>query len=303
MADIKVGMIGLDTSHCVAFVKLLHDSAGPYHVPGAKVISAFPGGTGMFSKSIGRVAGITDELREEHGVEIRDSIEDVGKDADAFLLESVDGRQHLEQFTMLAGFGKPVFIDKPLACSHEDARAIAALAREKGVPVMSASSVRLGTGVAGLKPDGAELFSCEAFGPAEILEDYPGYFWYGVHSADVLFSYMGRGCRSVCTVHGESSDMLVGTWDDGRLGTVRGTRYPGGGTFGCTLFTSQGTITSTMAPEPPGYASLMKQVVPFFQTGKSPIDMAETVEVMGFLDAAGKSLEKGGAQVELLAGT
>ncbi len=299
MSELKVGMIGLDTSHCEAFVKILHDSDDQYHVPGARVISAFPGGSEIFSNSIGRVEGFTNTLRDDHGIEIRDSIEDVGKDADAFLLESVDGRQHLEQFTILAEFGRPVFIDKPFACSHEDARAIAALAEKKSLPIMSASSMRVSAGVAGLTPDEGEIFSCEAFGPAAILDDYPGYFWYGVHSADLLFSYMGKGCRKVRVTHGENCDIIAGTWDDGRIGTVRGTRFPERGVFGCTVFTSKGTVTGIVTPEPPGYASLLQEVVPFFQTGKSPIDTAETVEIMGFLDAAGRSLGSGGAEIDL----
>lgn len=146
MCSLKVGMIGLDTSHCPAFVKLLNNANDEFHVPGVKVVKAFPGGSELFSSSISRVEGFTKELAEM-GVEICDSIEATAEGMDAFFLESVDGRQHLEQFKILAEYGKPVFIDKPLACCYEDAKAIAELAKEKNVPIMTASAIRYAKGI------------------------------------------------------------------------------------------------------------------------------------------------------------
>ena len=95
---IKVGMVGLDTSHCPAFTRILNDASNPYHVPGAQVVGAYPGGSAQFSSSRNRVEGYTQELRDKYGIPIYDSIPALVADVDALLLESVDGRQHLEQF-------------------------------------------------------------------------------------------------------------------------------------------------------------------------------------------------------------
>ena len=57
-------------------------------------------------------------------MEIVDSIEALLAKVDVVLLESVDGRPHLAQATPVLKAGKPVFIDKPLAASLEDARKI-----------------------------------------------------------------------------------------------------------------------------------------------------------------------------------
>src|SRR5450759_1865683 len=149
MSVMQIGMIGLDTSHCTAFVKLLNDSANEFHISGAKVVKAFPGGSKDFSLSHGRVGQFSEELKAL-GIKICDSIEETGRAVDAFFLESVDGRQHLEQFKILAKFGKPVFIDKPFACSFEDALAIAKIAGETNVPVMTASAIRYAKGIDGL---------------------------------------------------------------------------------------------------------------------------------------------------------
>lgn len=179
MSAMQIGMIGLDTSHCPAFVKLLNDSANEFHVAGAKVVKAFPGGSQDFSLSRTRVGPFSAELKAL-GIQICDSIEETAGGMDAFFLESVDGRQHLEQFKILAKFGKPVFIDKPFACSCEDALAIARIAGKRNIPVMTASAIRYARGIDGLLEAGEAVQSCEAFGPMAILSDYRDYFWYGI---------------------------------------------------------------------------------------------------------------------------
>jgi len=298
MQDLKVGMVGLDTSHCEAFVSVLNYEDGPHHVPGARVVGAYPGGSELCAVSRDRVGKFTEAMRDKHGVALCESIEELGKHVDAFVLHSVDGRQHLEQFRVLSQFGKPVFIDKPLACSAEDARQIAALAAGRSVPWMSASSVRFSAGISGLAGPDETVGSCEAFGTMPILDDYPTYFWYGVHGADVLFSYMGKGCRTVQALHDDRMDLLVGVWDDGRMGTVRGMRFTEYH-FGCSVFTDKGTRHGLAGSQPPAHALLLKEVVAFLQTGSSPVDGEETVQVMAFLDAAGQSLAAGGKVVEL----
>ena len=45
MGNLKIGMIGLDTSHAVAFTKLLNDPNNPFHVTGGKVMMACPVGS------------------------------------------------------------------------------------------------------------------------------------------------------------------------------------------------------------------------------------------------------------------
>jgi len=293
----KIGMIGLDTSHCLAFAGMLNDESHEYHIGGTRVVGAFPGGSELFSLSRNRVQGYTDTLASEYGVRMYPDIESLVRDVDAIMLESVDGRQHLEQFRQ-AAVGKPVFIDKPFACSTQDAREMVATARDTGTPVMSCSSVRYWQGIADLVPPGEAVESCEAFGPASLLEDYPGLFWYGVHSAEVLFSLMGRGCERVQCVARDGMDVVVGEWSDGRLGVVRGTRFSKG-QFGCVVHTGGGVYAGLAQSTPPGYYLLLQRVIPFFERGTSPIDVAETFEITAFLEAADASRAQGGAIVPL----
>jgi predicted dehydrogenase len=291
----KIGMIGLDTSHCTAFARLLNDPDDEHHIPGGRVVAAYPGGSPAFSLSRNRVGGYTRQLADDFGLRIADDIPALVAGVDAILLESVDGRQHLEQFVD-AAVGKPVFIDKPLATSVEQAVKIARIASETGTPLMSCSSLRYAAGIADLVDPGEDVESCEAFGPAALLDDYPGLFWYGVHSAEVLFSLMGRGCTHVQCMRHPSSDLVVGRWQDGRVGIMRGTRLQRAD-FGCVVHSASGTKVGIAKSEPPYYQLMLRQVIEFFETGVSPIDMRETLEITAFLEAAERSCELGGLEV------
>ncbi|MCI0391928.1 MAG: gfo/Idh/MocA family oxidoreductase, partial [Acidobacteria bacterium] len=111
--EIKVGIIGLDTSHVTAFTKLLNDKSDHNHIPGARVVAAFKGGSPDVEASRTRIDRFTAELKDKWGVEIVGSIEELCKKVDAVLLESVDGRPHLNQVRPVFAAKKRVFIDKP----------------------------------------------------------------------------------------------------------------------------------------------------------------------------------------------
>ncbi len=300
MSTLKLGMIGLDTSHCGAFADLLNNENNPHHIEGAEIVAAFPGGSDAFAMSKDRVATITAEIKDKYSIQIVDTIEEAVENMDGVLLESVDGRQHLEQFEKIAHFGKPVFIDKPFATSKSDAVKILELSDKHNSPVYSCSSIRYANGVAELA-ENEKVMGCEAFGPMSILEDFPGLFWYGIHSAEVLFSKMGRGCREVTVNKSEAADVVTGIWNDGRVGTLYGHRIKDMYDFGCTVFTDSSVLHGVAKGEPPYYALMMPHIVEFFRTGKSPIDLNETLEIIAFLEAANKSRETG-KSVQLVSG-
>jgi len=292
MSQLKIGMVGLDTSHCGSFAEILHNEANEYFLPGGHITVAFPGGSQAFANSRNRVERISNEMKDKYGVTLVDDIATVAKQVDAILLESVDGRQHLEQFRQLAPFGKPVFIDKPIATTVSEAKAIFELAQQYNTPVYTTSSLRYANGVAQLGAE-AEVLGCHAFGPMSLLEDFPGYFWYGIHSAEILYAKMGPGCKSVSVRSTADADNISGIWQDGRVGSLYGYRNRKVSTFGAVVYTSAGVEQGVSLNVPPQYALLLKNVLEFFRTGKSPIAAAESVEVIAFLEAANAARESG----------
>src|SRR5687767_13213816 len=138
---IRIGIIGCDTSHVPAFTSLFNDPKNAGDLAGFKVVAAFPAGTDI-PDSKNRVANFTEQIRTKWNVEIVNSIDELLPKVDVVLLESVDGRPHLAQATPVLQAKKPVFIDKPLAASLEDARRIVELSKTTGTPMFTTSSVR-----------------------------------------------------------------------------------------------------------------------------------------------------------------
>ncbi|UYO05921.1 Gfo/Idh/MocA family protein [Paenibacillus sp. PSB04] len=293
--ELKIAIIGLDTSHAPLFAELLNNPNHPHHVRGGKVTAAYPGGSPDFELSIGRVDKFTAEVRDNSGVPIVQSIQEAAENADAILLLSVDGRVHLEQFRQIVPYGKPVFIDKPFAVTTRDAKAMYRLAQEHGIPLMSCSSVRWseGLGRALNSADQGNIIGVDTYGPMELQSTQPGFYWYGIHAADMLYRSMGKGCKEVTVTTNADHDLAVGVWEDGRVGTLRGNRK-GNRRFGALIHREQGIEhVDVYADGKPYYASMLEEVIRMFQTGAAPIDMTETLEVIAFLEAANESRETG----------
>jgi len=295
---IRVGLIGLDTSHVIAFTKVLNDPSSPDHVPGMRVVAAFKGGSPDVESSRTRIEGFTAELRDKWKVEIVPDIPTLCRKVDAVLLESVDGRPHLEQVKPVLAAKKPVFIDKPLAASYRDAKEIARLAREAGVPWFSSSSLRFWDETKRLKsaPEVGRILGANVYGPAPTESHHPDLMWYGIHAVEMLFAVMGPGCESVSRINTEGTDVVTGKWKDGRLGVVRGIRK-GKQDYGIAVFGEKAILHSE--DKPSGYRPLLVEIVKFFQTGVSPVSPDETLEMFAFMEAADESKAKGGIVVPL----
>ena len=297
---IKVGIVGLDTSHVVAFTSLLNDPKNANHIPGCKVVAAFKGGSADIKDSIGRLDGFTKTLQEKWGVEIVDSIESLCTKVDAVLLESVDGRPHLEQVKPVFAAKKRVFIDKPMAGSLKDGREIARLSKESGTPFFSASSIRFYESIIKTKedPDLGKIIGCESFGHFSTEPHHPDLFWYGVHAVEGLFTVMGPGCESVTRVDSGDYMVVVGKWKGGRIGTFRGMKK-GGKEYGVTVFGEKAERSSLSVKGKNGYGNLLVEIVKFFKTGTPPVSVEEMLDVLAFMEAADVSKAKGGAEVRL----
>ena len=294
---IKAGIIGLDTSHVVAFAGLLNAESPKPEVAGVRIVAAYPGGSPDIPSSRDRVAGFTKDLKERYGVAIVGSIDELLQQVDVVLLESVDGRPHLEQARPVFKARKPIFIDKPVAGSLADAIAIFDLARETGTPCFSTSSLRYAPGIVALQGKGSvgEVIGCDTFGPCALEEHHPDLFWYGVHGVESLYTIMGTGCESVSRTHTESTDLAVGIWKGGRIGTFRGLRK-GPYKYGGTVFGMKGNAP---VGDYGGYAPLVVEMVKFFKTGKAPVAAEETIEIFAFMEAADESKRQGGKPVTI----
>lgn len=291
----KIGIIGLDTSHSTAFTKALNDPAAGSEFAGYKVVAAYPKGSRDIKSSADRIPGYTDEVKKL-GVEIVNSIDELLPKVDVVLLETNDGRLHLEQALPVLKAGKRMFIDKPVAASLSDAIAIFDAAKHYNVPVFSSSSLRYISGAKEIKEGSlGKVLGADIYSPATIEKTHPDLFWYGVHGVETLFTIMGTGCKSVVRTFTDNTDLVVGTWNENRIGTFRGIRY-GKADYGGTVFGEKGI---TMLGKYNGYNILLAEIVKFFQTGIVPVNPGETIEIFAFMTAAEESKLMNGASVEI----
>ncbi|GEO07252.1 oxidoreductase [Adhaeribacter aerolatus] len=291
----RVGIIGLDTSHSTAFTKELNkaDAGDTYY--GYKVVAAYPQGSTDIESSTKRIPGYTEEVKK-HGVKIVDSIKALLKEVDVVLLETNDGRPRLEQAMQVLKAGKPMFIDKPVAASLHDTVAIYDAAKQYKVPVFSTSSLRYMPSVQeAAQGKVGKILGADTYSPATIEKSHPDLFWYGIHGVESLFTLMGTGCKSVTRTQTENTEIVVGIWEDGRVGTFRGTRN-GKHDYGGTVYGEKGNMS--LGPYG-GYNALLSEIVKFFQTGNLPVKPEETLEIYAFMEAADESKRQGGKSVTI----
>ncbi len=296
--ELRIGMIGLDTSHAPAFTRLLNDSTNEHFMPNARVVCAFPGGSPDVEASATRVERFTQQVAD-YGVEIVPDIPAMLDKVDAVILTSVDGRVHLEQVRHVIAAGKPVYIDKPMAASLADVKEIFRLANEANVPCFSASSLRFFPELQNALNDKSlgKVIGCDAYSPAKLEPHHPDLMWYGIHGVEILFAAMGAECQTVSRTFTEDTDLVVGTWPDGRIGTFRGIRE-GKARYGATLFFENGVLN--VEPNTGSlYVFLMHEILEFFRTGNSPVPQKETIAMFAFMEAADSSKEKQGAAISI----
>lgn len=291
----RIGIIGLDTSHSPAFVNAFNSDEPDPELRGYRVVAAYPYGSRTIESSYSRIPRYTAEVRER-GVEIVASIEELLSRVDVVLLNTNDGRLHLDQALEVFRAGKPVFIDKPVAASLADAIAIFEAAERFGVPVFSSSTLRFSPDMQAVRGGSiGRVTGADAFSPATLEPTHPDLFWYGVHGVEILFTVMETGCETVTRLHSEGWDVVTCRWQDGRVGTFRGLREGKTG-YGGTAFGTEGIQVLEYSG---GYDGLTREVAAFFDTGAPPVTAAETLEIFAFMAAAEESKRRGGEPVTI----
>lgn len=292
--DLRIGLVGLDTSHVTAFTALLNDPKHPNHISGAKVVAAYKGGSPDIESSWSRVDKYTDELKSKYGIEVYETISEMCDHVDAVMLESVDGRPHLDQARPVIQAKKPLFIDKPMAGSLKDVIEIFRLAKNANVPVFSSSSLRYGKNTQRVRKGSiGTVLHAETYSPSPIEKNHPELFWYGIHGVESLFTVMGTGCEKVKReTTSDGRIRVTGSWKGGRTGIFQ----EGKGGYGGT---ARGENEELSVGAYDGYHPLVAEVIQFFRTGIAPVSPHETIELFAFMEAADESKRRGGAEVRI----
>jgi len=290
--EIKVVLIGLDTSHAVQFAKRAQspDCPADQKVEGIRITTCL-----RFETPFQNKEGLDERQKqlEEWGIKVTESLDEAVADCDAVMLTINDPARHLEFFEACAGLGKPMFIDKPLADTAANAKAIARIAQERNLRFWSSSSLRFSPQLIEACEAVPEPLHVSVYGHMGTAPAGSSIVWYGVHAFEMLQRAAGRGASTVQTVGTNCGAVCVVEYENGRQGVVEllknGSGYGG-------FVRDRNKAVPFVVDHSRLYTDQLKQVVEFFKGGSAPVDMEDTVEIMAMLDAAERSLQSGKAE-------
>ena len=295
---IRLGIIDFDSSHSVEFARRFNHVVvdSDQTVDGARVVLGWPGTSEMSPKRIDR---FTAQLHN-CGVELVEKPEDMIGRIDAVMVLSLCGGVHLNRVRPFLEAGIPAYVDKPFACSAEDAEEIVRLAKANNTFVYGTSALRFSEDVQRFQSresDFGRLNGVLVYGPAKRAVGNPGLFHYGIHAVELLYTLMGTGAERVSAICCDGADVVTGTWSDGRVAGLRGNRV-GSTAYGFTAFCDQAVIDQRVSSRY-AYRNLCRSMVTSIESQQPTIGNDVTLEIVRFVLAALESERLNGEPVAI----
>ena len=288
MSDLRIGIVGLDTSHSIEFTRRIQapDCPEDQRVAGMKVHTCL-----RFETPFQDAAGLDERTRqmEQWGVKVTEDLEECVSDVDALLVEINDPAYHLEYFRKVLPLGKPFFLDKPLADTMAAATSVLDEGEAAGARFFSASSLRFVPQLSQACEAVASPTMASVYGPLGKAPAGSSVVWYGVHAFEMLERALGRGAKAVHT-HPDGLGVVVTVDYEGKRGVVELTE--GAWIYGGVLRTPSEAAPFVVDMDY-AYRDLLRKIHLFFTTGTMPVGLEDTAEIMSLLDAAEASLQSG----------
>jgi predicted dehydrogenase len=287
--EIKVALIGLDTSHTIEFARRIQAPDCP---PDQKISGLRATACLRFSTPFQNEDGLNARQKqlEDWGIKVTTDFDDAVRGCDALMLEINDASYHLEYFKKCAALGKPIFLDKPLADNIENGLEIVRLAKENKVNAISSSSLRFDADLIKACTEMPKPTLVSVYGPLGIAPAGSSIIWYGVHAFEMLEKAMGKGSACVTVKTDGAGVVAIVDYPDKKRGVVELTK--GAWIYGGTLRDSKVAIPYSVASGNL-YTNIMREIEKFFRTGEASFNLEDTVEVMAMLDAAERSFKSG----------
>lgn len=292
----RLGAIGADSSHLPEFskrIKALHEEGQTR----CRVTHVFdPGG-----HDLAEAPKWLEKTKAEFGVEQVGSMDELLSKVDGVMVLSVNGHKHLNLALPSLGRGLPTYVDKPLTCSLDEARQLLAAARKGGARCYSASSLRFAPEVTEYdRAAMGNLVAIDAFGPGQHHALMEGFFFYGVHTiemVDALWGRTGGGVRRVSAIHTDGRDLLDLDYRDGRYARLRMERkatYD----FGATVHGDK-KLYQFKVDFGPVYMRLVQGMTRWFEGGPAPAELRDIVENVAVMEAGNASMKQDGKWVDV----
>ncbi len=195
----KIAILGCENSHAAAFLTLIQEKYPDIEVSG--VFSIYP--------------EAAEALREKFNVPVMESFDSLVGKIDGLIITARDGKYHYPYAAPYIKTGIPMFLDKPITVSEEDARALVTELKANSVRVCGGSSLKHGAYLARLKEaiasgDRGKVLGGAFRAPVSLENEYGGFFFYGAHIVSMMTEVFGYDPESVFAARrGDCVDCLV----------------------------------------------------------------------------------------------
>ncbi len=225
-----------------------------------------------------------------------ESLEEAARRSEGAFICDMWGEYHKEQALPFLEQGKPVFVDKPLAESVADARAMVLAAQHNGTVLSTCSAMRYDKALLELV---AQLDN--GLGRPRIVTVccpcYQDLARYGVHGIEVMLAVLRRPpvARVRNVSQGARRHLLLLDFADGATGVIHSWENHA---YSVTVTADNGQRV-VLLDDRDNHRRMLEAVLESFESGKPVVDYGNVLEVVRVIEAGNRSAMLGGAAVEL----
>lgn len=184
----RIAILGCENSHANAFLKFIQEKK---EFSDVQVV-------GVYSDQ--REAA--EKLREQFGVPVMNDYGEAAGKLDGLIITARHGDNHYKYAKPYIGSGIPMFIDKPITVSEEEAVEFMGRLKEKNTPISGGSSLKQDVYVKQLKLAAKDRVGGVTLGglvraPYQSENAYGGFYFYAQHLVEMVCEIFGRFPLSV----------------------------------------------------------------------------------------------------------
>ncbi len=284
----RIGILGSDNSHALAFAKLcnLPMENGEYRYPDVRITAIY--GNDDDPKH-------TKEVAEKGSIEfIAEKPEDFMGKVDAVMVVYRKGSLHVPAILPFVEAGYPVWIDKPIAVSIEDVKRLQEAVERNNTLVTGGSTLKYNyeiqtlqnkvqSGVLGTVTGGAMNF------PGDVDSPYDGLFFYGSHLCEMCLTVFGYDVKSVHASKLSHDNICVAAkYEDKQVCLSYQDLY----NYTATVYGTEKSATMEIDASFI-YRLGFEKWLEMLRTGRMPLSFEELAKPVYMLNAIQKSIDEG----------
>ena len=178
----KIAILGCENSHAKAFLKLIKGEEKYQNIEVAGIFSIYP--------------EAAQKLSEEFNVPVMDSFDALVGKIDGLMITARDGKYHYPYAKPYIATGIPMFLDKPITVTQEDAAALVADLKANNVSVCGGSTLMHAPYLKELKKEIASGEHGKVLGgyfraPVNLVNEYGNFFFYAAHVISMMTEVFG----------------------------------------------------------------------------------------------------------------